>query len=664
MPLKPILRNDASVYNLLTDGGLVWRDGKRYLNDADSGVTMGGANGTIDARVAFKDYYDVHKAAGKTDDQFMQQTFLDAQAGQAVWLGHAGSATDPCQSRSDVTIPQGAFMQSKPMGCAFNIIRGHNASEFWTNGNNLDKWGGTKAQGGTQLIIDHARWSGTQSDNQIQGTTWGMEGGNSYQENFFLDRLFLDGAKRGYAHDPNKQIGAIGMYDSGSASKFGVLQLKRHEGPALKLARGTPLYAERLVIMYSNTAAVDLIGDGIFDVQNLEVDSSASVFRIRSGFGRAAGAALRCGFLKIEDGADGISSQRPVHTSLAIVDMIEPGWVDLMFDVIAGSSKNFNADLMRLNCPISNNTSSVRVNLLREFGAIHCLVHDVANKKAWNTDHGTNYGASFQTKVKSLSWHNWNGGELFTGQGEFQPVPVSRPNSWRMNSQDQDPMTGNIPAFNDLAGTPKYTFIPEGGTVTPPLPSINGFAATNADAAGSVTLAWNCSNTDSVSITGVGSGLPFSGNAKVTITSTTSFTLTAKNANGTATSTVTVTLNTGGTAKWTSPWANPLTIVPTTSYPVNVPGVTKVEIKALKATALSWGRILGVGGTSGGLQIANNGEWWWNNTRMSPQPPKVVLNATADYAITIPAMDIKCIFQTSDGQGGAQVGQVGTITLR
>lgn len=84
-----------------------------------------------------------------------------------------------------------------------------------------------------------------------------------------------------------------------------------------------------------------------------------------------------------------------------------------------------------------------------------------------------------------------------------------------------------------------------------PAPVVNSFSASpsSISAGSSSTLSWNCSDTTSVSISGVSGTFGATGSTTVTPAATTTYTLTATGAGGTATASATVTVTGGGASE-------------------------------------------------------------------------------------------------------------------
>lgn len=580
------------------------------------------------------------KGASFTWNKYTQ---LYAFVREAQWANddYIGSTYYPngLGSKAHIHVPHGVFKVNKKITAHQGGIFGGGTQGFMNDP--LDKSSGRA--GGTTLVMDVENWIGNPSDTAcfFEDLMWGDRSLSRYMEGVMIGGFKLEGRKGGLYEPSKRFVIGIRAWTRGENSMNHDIFIYNCDVGVWLGGQYHATYTDRDMSIFGCTMdGYRIVGGAHMRTYNLSTDNNPTLFHVVAdgsyGFGN--------GFIldkfggKNEDGkAAGQARQYSKGGCFADVD----GGIS-QINVFGGmwshNEKEIPENLFRLKGQWTLNVFGMSYFT---GPVINTLIHDR------NTKTKRHFTALDGSRPQQLSFcADWTG--YWFGFGKADPPVTTNVADNRLAPLQRSSMGQPVGVWDQVNGLPAYSItapmIPaEGGTTPPP---------TGTPCTGWIAPDWP--NIPCINGTKTGTAQK----SPVGCTGTPPGTKPAES------QTCTVTPPPSGTVKWTSSWPTPHKITSTYCVPVNVPGVTVVEIKQLKPSALTWGRILGEGGTTGGLQISPAGEWYWRGVKIQGAP-KVTVNVAADYTITLPsAGTITAIFQTSCNQGGAQQGTIGTLTLK
>ncbi|MEO8734754.1 MAG: hypothetical protein ABI373_10525, partial [Flavobacteriales bacterium] len=342
-----------------------------------------------------------------------EAAYFDALWTHATYSKNSGIGRGLCLSRNVIMWPVGTYYTRDQLDYAYGTVRGT------SNSSNYEPTG----QGGTVIKLWNDKWRGDPKNRVLFGAfQGGSKGSNSYSESVQFSDMRLDGSA-GKWKDTAYTITGLQAWDFGSGSEMHNLFIN-HCDIGLDIVRGTPFTATgNNAIFQCNVAAIALTGASGATITfsgTLESDDCPTLFLIRSGWGRPAGAMLNVQTVKIEWAISGARSWKPETI------VTGEGWMDLNFGSIHYATGNVYLDAL-FNLKANVNTSFIHVGDLSVFAGnnVQAILHDDIAKKTWLYDVG------WTTHIKTFDWYCDGRASQFVSW-PAQAVAVDAPHQGRL----------------------------------------------------------------------------------------------------------------------------------------------------------------------------------------------------------------------------------------
>ena len=419
---------------------------------------------------AFPDLYASYYLKGWTDAQIGRLTPLCAAYEDLVQRTNplpvlVNGKPYPNGSRATIVLGAGKFAVDYPLTGHFGKLEGNGCGYVYPDARSPKGYGGTTLEAWPEQWIDDLGFTVSIADlgtgsHKIgalwRSATWGQEGTvGAYHELAQLRGIHFRGPALAEFQAGRLWVGAVG-WDMGSGSILDDLYATGLD-VGLMFVRGTPVDVRKLTAMNGNVAAVLLVGTAgnTFSFGTIEVDDYPTVVMARPGYGREAGGALACHFIKIETGVTGESRGPWKFTTIA--DVQGQGCMDFGTVSMATGFVKVNA-LFVVDPRLKDGTPQsfmIRANVKR-FDCNADAVHVVGGPVYANPSAGP-YGSG------EVFWSSTGGCTI--NRVNVAPVAGVTGAPRRLGGQRWNG-TAWAPAFDHAKGLPAYVY----GTSVAPAP--------------------------------------------------------------------------------------------------------------------------------------------------------------------------------------------------
>ena len=320
--------------------------------------------------------------------------------------------------------------------------------------------------------------------NVFQSATWGDPNLYGYNEAFQYRHFRVVGDTDEDVYNPAKEDAAMAIWDMGSNAFVHDVFTDDFFGGGFHCTRGTYCNFGQIATFRHMRYGIYLQGGGQINVSSGESDECPAYFLAEAGYDRPSYFTGNFDWTKIETGE---APSRPYSKGTMLFDVHGSG--NLTFGHVQWAAVNsmpnclmrWNSDMDNDGQTLDNPSSRLLVSNLQIFGPVRYLFHDVFNRRkyAMHAPGGaSNYNGYWGTQVKDIDWIN-DPSKLATSKWHnLQPLNNVAPG--RLQPLNIDPWTGNtVGSWDDIAGTPAYTYAPAAGPVSnpPATPVIPPFAA-------------------------------------------------------------------------------------------------------------------------------------------------------------------------------------------